>query len=192
MAQVNRNYAYIRDIEGLTVWEKLRNIRNFLVDREQSLELAILAENDFLDNINNKTDFEKKEYEIKKNFSKSLIEDCKREIDFLKKYELSLKEEAYKYRIDGASDEEMYEINFINESRIRLLNKATAELLTQGVMSVDTFQTCIKEPTILIKLSDLGLINSNIIDTVLKSADLLPISKNNKIELVSSNIGYLE
>lgn len=182
MAQVNRTYAYIRDVEGITPWEKLRNIRSFLSDRKQALKIAILTNDDFLENISLKTKFEVAEFEIKKEFNLSLIEDCKREINFLELYEKQLMTEAYKSRVENLTDEEMYEYNFILESRLRLLHRATAELLSQGSISVDTFQTCLKEPDVLKELSLNGLLSANL-GAALENIKYLGTENNSKLAL---------
>lgn len=43
MSQVNHNYSYVFEIDGYTVWERLRNLRNFKSDREKALALAELS-----------------------------------------------------------------------------------------------------------------------------------------------------
>ena len=43
MAQVNHNYSYVTEVDGFTVWERLRVIRGFLADREKALKLAELG-----------------------------------------------------------------------------------------------------------------------------------------------------
>lgn len=47
MSQVNHNYSYVFEIDGHTVWERLRNIRNFKSDREKALALAELSMEEF-------------------------------------------------------------------------------------------------------------------------------------------------
>lgn len=42
MSQVNHNYSYIFEVDGHTVWERLRIIRNFLTERRKALALAEL------------------------------------------------------------------------------------------------------------------------------------------------------
>ena len=46
MSQMNRNAAYVYDVDGLTVWEKLRVIRGFLLDRQTELKLSKLKHED--------------------------------------------------------------------------------------------------------------------------------------------------
>jgi hypothetical protein len=87
MSRVNHNANYIFDVEGETVWEKLRCIRSMLDERKRAYELALLKQEQLEDELDKNNKYKYKEYLINKDFQLSLIEDCKNEIEFLEKFE---------------------------------------------------------------------------------------------------------
>lgn len=107
---MNRNAAYVYDVDGLTTWEKLRVIRGFLLDRQTELKLSKLRYEDTkkkmleLDEDN----LDRIEFFIRESFMLDIIDDCEREVKFLEEYEKQLAEEAEKTRIEGKSDKDMY------------------------------------------------------------------------------------
>lgn len=159
MAQVNRNLDYLITTDGLTVWEKLRNTRNFLDDRIRALK-KLEARKKFF-NKDNLTDLELADYEIDKEFNEGLEEDCRNEIQFLEKLEKALSEEAEKTRVPGASDKEMYEINFTEEKIQRELLTIKAEVLATGRISPQTAEKLIKNPVTISRAIDLKLLPEN-------------------------------
>ena len=42
MSRINHNASYIFDVEGETVWEKLRVIRDMLDDRKRTYEISLI------------------------------------------------------------------------------------------------------------------------------------------------------
>ena len=40
MSQQNHNVNYLYTVDGITVWERLRVTRNFLLDRQTALKIA--------------------------------------------------------------------------------------------------------------------------------------------------------
>lgn len=161
MSQLNRNYNYLSEVDGITVWERLRVIRNFLSDRKQALaisELSLETKKDFA------SEYEEKEWQIRKPYTLKLIDDCKREIAFLETLEEKLRHLAEKERIPGKTDEEMYEINYINEKKEILLLEVKSEIASFGKVTSSTMKTLLKNPLILQYIVDQGFLN----DTVLK------------------------
>lgn len=150
MSQLNRNVNYLLEVDGITVWERLRVVRNFLRDRQQALKLAhisIAKMNAKLANEDGKTDkFEAMEIEITLPEHQLLLEDCEREIAFLTDLEKVLTVEAEKERFPGKTDEEMYEINFYKESGLRNVQAALSELFTTGRISPVSFKGLVKHP----------------------------------------------
>lgn len=51
MSQVNHNWSYITEVDGNTVWERLRIIRNFLTERRKALALAELNQKNIEDKL---------------------------------------------------------------------------------------------------------------------------------------------
>lgn len=136
MSRVNRNANYIFDIDGETVWERLRVIRNFLQDRRLALQIAEL--NNEKAEALSKESFEYREYMIMKPQQDEIIQDCKDEIFFLEEFEARLIEEAEKVRLPNTTDREMYELNFALEHKIKLVKKAQSEFLSMGRLPPDT------------------------------------------------------
>lgn len=166
MSQVNHNAAYLYDVDGMTVWEKLRVIRNFLTDRNQALALAKLelekkdAEMAKLD----KDSFEYREMMIYRPQSLDLIEDCENEIKFLTDFEERLKEEAEKFRIPGKSDKEMYELNFFEEHKRRVVMEAQSEMLAMGHITPQTMRSLMRNREAMVDVVKLGLLTPNVLN----------------------------
>lgn len=148
MSQQNHNVNYLVSVDGITVWERLRVIRNFLEDREIALEIAELSMTKELD----------EEQAIMKRQVVRNIEDCKREITFLKELENKLAIEAEKSRVNDKSDDEMYEINFYEELIQQQLLTVQSEVLTIGRVSTETMKSLIKNPTAMKRVIESGLI----------------------------------
>lgn len=164
MSQMNRNAAYVYDVDGLTVWEKLRVIRGFLLDRQTELKLSKLKHEDTKKKMLklDESDFERVEFFIREPFMLDIIDDCEREVRFLEEYEKQLAEEAEKTRIVGKSDKDMYELNFLEEKIQRLILKVQSEVYTLGVASPDTMQKLLKCRPALQRVAEHGLINGDL------------------------------
>jgi hypothetical protein len=130
MSRQNHNANYIYDVDGETVWEKLRVIRSMLNDRRRSYQHALLAQ-ESTKNIDTDS-IEYKRYLIDKDFNESLIQDCANEVKFLEEFEKYLASEAEKTRIAGKTDDEMYELNFFYELEVRLVRQAQAQIAASG------------------------------------------------------------
>lgn len=189
MSQVNHNYSYIFEVDGYTVWERLRIIRNFMTDRRQALELAELTQANSgkrVDRTNRKLEYlqsqlesaieegdvgkeleleeliDTTQYELQEGLIQAsnhadLTQDCRDELNFLIEFESRLATEAEKTRVPGKTDREMYEINFPNEARVRLENRATAEIVAGGRLSADTIHYLRKDPEVLQRLIELEI-----------------------------------
>jgi hypothetical protein len=170
MSRVNRNAQYIYDVDGETIWEKLRVIRGMLDERKRAYQHALLGKEkqDSLD----KDLFEYKKNLIDKDFRESLIQDCINEIKFLEEFESYLSKEAEKTRIAGKTDDEMYEINFFHEVEVRLTRMAQAQIAANNRISDDLLLRLMKNKGALNKCIEQGLLNSNIINYI--ETPLLP------------------
>lgn len=174
MARVNHNANYIYDVDGETVWEKLRVIRAMLDDRRRAYQHSLLGmeEAKELD----KNSWEYKKHAIDEEFQKGLIQDAKNEIKFLEEFELYLASEAEKTRIVGKTDDEMYEINFFHEMEVRLVRMAQAQIASCGRINDELMLRLMKNKSALKICVQQGLLNSDIqkfIDTpLLPSADI--------------------
>ena len=78
MARQNHNANYLFDVDGETVWEKLRVIRGLLLDKQLSLKVVALTEEDNLNLDITTTKYKK--YIIYKEFNEGLKQDLVNEI----------------------------------------------------------------------------------------------------------------
>lgn len=160
MSQVNHNYDYLTVVDGHTVWERLRVIRNFLTDRRKALKIARLHQEKFEATKESMDEWERREAEILNEDQESLIQDCIDEITFLEKFESLLMVEAEKERVPGKSDREMYEINYVKESQTRLINLAKSEMIAVGHVNPDTMRQIMRDPIVADRLAGMGLIGT--------------------------------
>lgn len=169
MSQVNHFAAYIYEVDGLTPWEKLRNIRNFLEDRRH----AYLVNKDALEKLDENpqtpTEIELHEFELAR--SKSLMEDCEIEIEFLEKAEKELMEQCEKTRVEGKTDKEMYEINFYEEMTARNVLKAKSEIASLGHMTPTTMEAVIRHKPTALALNNLGFITDKVLELSYSGAE---------------------
>jgi len=163
MSRVNHNAQYIYDVDGETVWEKLRVIRNQLEDRKIALALVNLNSEENRKKITDKDSYEYKKYLIYKDQSEKLIQDCVNEVEFLTQFEAVLAAEAEKTRIPEKTDDEMYEINFFEELALRLVGSAQAQMLASGRMQEETIRRVLKNKQALQMCVDRGFLSPNAI-----------------------------
>jgi hypothetical protein len=160
MSRQNHNAQYIYDLEGETVWEKLRVVRNQLEQKKLALALAELAEENSETTLD-KNSYEYKQYLLHKPQNQKNIQDCVNEIDFLTEFEAALTDEAEKTRILGKTDDEMYEINFFDELKLRLVRQAQSQILSSGRLSEETARRIIKHKPALDMCIQQGLLSEN-------------------------------
>ena len=158
MAQVNHNYDYVTVVDGHTVWERLRVIRNFLTDRRKALKLARLAQEKFEATKDSMDEWERREAEIMNEDQENLIQDCVDEIEFLEQFESMLATEAEKERIPGKSDREMYELNYAKEAQVRLVEYVKSEMLSVGHISPETMRSVMRDTNVITQLVDMQLL----------------------------------
>lgn len=92
-----------------------------------------------------------------------MLEDAKRELAFLRAFEERLKVEAEKTRIEGKSDEEMYEINYFEELVQIQLRDVQAEMMSLGHISPSTMKTLLRNPETLKRVVAQGFLNQDIL-----------------------------
>lgn len=170
MARVNHNVNYIYDVDGETVWEKLRVIRGMLDDRKRAYKHALLNREQS-ENLE-KDSFEYKQYLIDKDFREGLIQDCLNEIKFLEEFESYLATEAEKTRIAGKTDDEMYEINYFHEMEVRLVRRVQSQIASFGRINDETMLRVMKNKGALKLCIQQGLMPAEI--TNLFDTPLLP------------------
>jgi len=168
MSRGTHNANYMYDVDGETVWEKLRVIRSFLSEKE-----IILAENELLikdlekkHSTIDKDSFEYKKYLLHEPRQKDLLEELVGEIKFLKEFEAWLAVEAEKTRIPGKTDDEMYEINFFDELKIRLVRRAQMQYISTGHVDPDTLMRIAKNKSALLLAIETGVLNEAVLGFV--------------------------
>lgn len=157
MSQLNRNLNYLTVVDGVTPWEKLRVIRNFLRDRRIAFEIAKLNVEKSEATLD-KNSWQWKEHLIMLPQILGNIEDAKREIKFLEEIEQRLIPIAEAERIPGKTDEEMYEINYVKECAEKLAFEATAERASVGYITTGTMKQIICNPVALQRVIELKLL----------------------------------
>lgn len=171
MSRVNHNVNYLYDVDGETVWEKLRTIRGMLDDRRRAYQIALLNKEENKKKFeNDKESFEYRKWIINKDFNDSLVNDCANEVNFLETFESFLAAEAEKTRIPGKTDDEMYEINYFHEMEVRLVRRAQAQIMTHGVLNEELMLRLMKNKPALNLCIEQGLISEQVaavIDTPL-------------------------
>jgi hypothetical protein len=183
MSRGTHNANYLYDVDGETVWEKLRVIRNFLRDRKSALaenQLNIEEKQEKMQKMDENS-FEYRRYILSKTNLDYLMEETISEIDFLEKFEKYLSEEAEKTRIPGKTDEEMYEINFFDELKIRLVRRAQMQFISTGCVEPDTLLRIAKNKPALQLAIDTGLLNQSVlgfIDTLPMLEHTIPLLEN--------------
>lgn len=156
MAQMNRDASYITVVDGLTPWEKLRNIRSFLSERRLALgTIKIKAKYDDLSKL---TDKEKELRELYNEQSKGLLIDAENEINFLENLEKELIKITEPTRISGKNDREMYEINYYEELIQMHLIDIKADVISQGRVSPGTMKVLLRNPKTIVRAVKLGYI----------------------------------
>ena len=189
MSRQNHNANYIFDTDGETVWEKLRVIRNMLDDRKLALAISELnvEENESKD----KTTFEYKKYLLYKPQQEKLIQECRDEIQFLEEFEEYLAKEAEKTRILGKTDEEMYEINFFEELKVRLVRRAQAQIISSGRIETETLSRILKNKEALQICIESNMLTSDVLNfTNVASMPKIGYNENNFLKLNQAQIGF--
>jgi transcription elongation GreA/GreB family factor len=137
-SQVNSQYAYINLINGETVWERLRIVRNFIEDRkiakklqttQDKKRLGFLAKIDEAKSLSEKifAEVELEEFDAHKEQQEDGYKKLDDELAFLLKYESELAKIAEETRVLDKTDDEMYQINMGTEVIMRNMRKIETE-----------------------------------------------------------------
>lgn len=137
-SQVNSQFAYINLINGETVWERLRIVRNFIEDRKIAKKLQTTQDKKrlgFLAKIAEaKTESERifaevelEEFDAHQEQQEDGYRKLDAELEFLLRYEIELALIAEQSRVLGKTDDEMYQINMGTEVVMRNMRKIETE-----------------------------------------------------------------
>jgi hypothetical protein len=187
-SQVNSQFAYINLINGETIWERLRIVRNFIEDRTIAKKLQTtqdLKHQAYIAKVKEATkeserlfaQAELEEFEAHQEQQTDGYKKLDDEIAFLLKYESELAIVAEQSRIDGKTDDEMYQLNMGTEVYIRNLKKIETEQVARTLgISQTTAEEAMRIPEMRIQL-----LNTT-------TAMMLPDSDENKGSMVAKGI----
>lgn len=172
-AKLNSEFNYRYQVQGETVWEKIKTLKGFLegriraaaLERVQELKYkAKLSELQYLKRI------EEPEYKVL-NLQAEIIEIeshlpiaeeafllNREEIETLKKLLAELYEIAEPTRILGYSDEQMFEANAANEFTVMIGKEIQAEIIANGRPSAAKIRNAMSNPYTFSALQQTGLI----------------------------------
>jgi len=170
-SQTNHNAAYLYSVDGLTPWDKLRNIRNFLTQHKQNLamaELGVEKHEYMLSKLGDSTEdsFRRREATILQGEADDARKKCKDEIAFLEKLEQELITITEPTRIKGKTDDEMYEINYYNELATMIVRKAHCDIISGGNISPNVLAEVIRCKPALEILSAQGVLQLEAVNTL--------------------------
>ena len=180
----NSEFNYKYQVMGCTPWEKIKTLKSFLEGRvraatgEEISRLShdvLLAEMEHL-KANDAPEHEKikKRIEILESESHRVILDeafelnCK-EIENLNKLLAECYEMAEPTRIEGYSDEEMYEVNAAHEFAVTTMREMQSEIVANGRPTPATVLHAMNNPHVL----------SAVLQSVLLPAEAIPLLTGN-------------
>jgi hypothetical protein len=159
-SQVNSQFAYINLINGETVWERLRIVRNFIEDRKIAKKLQVTQYKKrlgFLAKINEATkdserifaEVELEEFDAHKEQSEDGYKKLDDELEFLLRYEIELSNIAEQSRVLGKTDDEMFQINMESEVIMRNMRKIETERVATMIgCSLATAEEAMRVPVL--------------------------------------------
>ena len=175
MAQkFNTEFNYRYQVIGCTPWEKIKTLKGFLEGRIRALALeevgnlkhqAKLSELNYLKNGGGGLEHEILELEADileaeshERTLKEAFELTKDEIKILKKLLKELYVLAEPTRIEGYTDEQMFEANAANEFTVDIGREIQAEMIANGRPSPAKLRNAMSNPHTLNALKQVGLI----------------------------------
>ena len=173
MSKLNSEFNYRTQVVGETTWEKIKTIQGFLAGRKRAAVLeqvhnlqtqARLAELEFLNENNGakhvilNLQAEILEYESSAQEAQKAYQDNRDEIEILERYLAELYEQAEPTRIEGYSDEQMFEANACNEFTVWVAREIAAEIIATGHPSPMKLRNAMSNPTTFQALQHVGLI----------------------------------
>ena len=188
----NSEFNYKYQVMGCTPWEKIKTLKSFLEGRVRAAageEIgrlshdALLAEMEYL-NANDAPEHEqiKKRIEIMESESHRVILDeafelnCK-EIENLNKLLAECYEMAEPTRIEGYSDEEMFEVNAAHEFAVTTMREMQSEIVANGRPTPATVLHAMNNPHVLTAVLQSGLLPAEAIPLLTGNAPLFAVAE---------------
>jgi len=172
-SKLNSEFNYRTQVIGETVWERIKTLQGFLEGRkraaalEQVSEKKFLAKKSKLEWLRNNNGLEHEilelegeiiELESVQESQKQAYELNRQEIAILEKVLEELYTEAEPTRIDGYTDEQMFEANASNEFTVWCAREIHSEILAQGHPSPARLKNAMSSPKTWNALKQIGLI----------------------------------
>lgn len=172
-SKLNSEFNYRYQVQGETIWEKIKTLKGFLVGRKRAAvleEVQLLKTRALVSKIAHLKATGGLEHEILE-FEAELLEVRSFEADQQECWVLNLEEietlerllvEAFVLaepsRIEGYTDEQMFEANAANEFAVWVLKEIQAEIIAHGHPSAAKIRNAMSNPTSWSALLSSGMI----------------------------------
>ena len=172
-SKLNSEFNYRTQVIGETCWEKIKTLLGFLEGRNRAKALEEVGAKKFaakkakLEHLRKTTNLEHEileleaeiiEIESVQESQKQAYELNRQEIAILEKLLAELYEIAEPTRIDGYTDEQMFEFNAANEFSVWVAKEIHAEILAQGHPSPAKIRNAMSCPEAWAALQEIGLV----------------------------------
>ena len=172
-SKYNSNFNYKYQVNGETLWERIKVLNGFLEGRIQALKLkecsilrhkSKLLELEYMLSQNSpeylilRFKAELIEYESGLEIQKHAFELCEIELEDLKNILKELYEQAEATRIPGYTDDQMYEINAENEFTTMICREIQSEIIANGRPSAARIKNAMSCPATFNTLKLLNII----------------------------------
>lgn len=169
----NTEFNYRTQVIGETTWERIKTLKGFLEGRKRASALELVSEKKFLAK-KAKVEWLKKnngleheilelegeiiELESVQDSQKEAYELNRQEIAILEKVLAELYEQAEPTRIEGYTDEQMFELNAMNEFTVWVAREIHSEILAHGHPSPARLKNAMSCPQAWEALQKIGLV----------------------------------
>lgn len=172
-SKLNSEFNYRTQVIGETPWEKIKTLLGFLEGRHRARALELVGLKKFqakkakLEYLRKTSNLEHEileleaeiiEIESVQESQKQAYELNRQEIAILEKLLAELYEIAEPTRIDGYTDEQMFEFNAANEFSVWVAKEIHAEILAQGHPSPAKIRNAMSCPEAWAALQEIGLV----------------------------------
>ena len=191
-SKFNTEFNYKYQVIGNTPWERIKTLKGFLEGRVRAVALeecshlqhdALLAEMAFL-KTNGAPEHKQMRLQAKiiESASHMVITDeayelNRKEIDILNKLLAECHEIAEPTRIEGFSDEEMYEANASHEFAITTMREMQSEIIANGRPNPATVLHAMNNPHVLTAVLQSGLLPAEAIPLLTVNAPLFAVEE---------------
>jgi len=191
-SKFNTEFNYKYQVVGNTPWERIKTLKGFLEGRVRAVALeecshlqhdALLAEMAYL-KTNGAPEHKQMRLQAKiiESASHMVITDeayelNRKEIDILNKLLAECHEMAEPTRIEGYSDEEMYEVNASHEFAVTTMREMQSEIIANGRPSAATVLHAMNNPHVLTAVLQSGLLPADAIPLLTGNAPLFAVEE---------------